>query len=98
MYVVCVYACLSVYVRVCVSEYIYYNNSNLCINGKTGGFCNGIPMVIALSVQDDNNRSFFAVIVVVVAKKTVKKEILWIYVIYFIYLYHYIYNIRTYII
>ena len=25
---------------------------------KTGGFCNGIPMVIALSVQDDNNRSF----------------------------------------
>ena len=62
---------------------------------KTGGFCNGIPMVIALSVQDDNNRSFFAVIV---AKKTVKTQILWIYVIYFIYLYHYIYNIRQYII
>ena len=65
---------------------------------KTGGFCNGIPMVIALSVQDDNNRSFFCCDIVVVAKKTVKTEILWIYVIYFIYLYHYIYNIRLYII
>ena len=60
-------------------------------------FRNGIPMVIALSIQDDNNRSFL-LYCCIVAKKTVKTQILWIYVIYFIYLYHYIYDIRQYII